>query len=131
MQRFKLCILIWALQRVVLVQDNRGKALQQYSKERSWDAKVLVEESWRADQGFIYFVLPAIMDRIFNKLAPWLFERSMFSLMAKAHMRIAHVRWRKRLDRVMQCTLIGSAVAIALKLLWVGLRKAFKVAFGA
>jgi hypothetical protein len=112
----ELCAVI-ARQPSVYFQDNRAKALKEYSKERSWDAKVLVEESWRADQGFIDFVLPVIIDSIFNKIAPWLFDRSMFQVMRRAEFRIAHVRWRKRLDRVMQFAVIGSVLAVLLKLL--------------
>jgi kynurenine 3-monooxygenase len=113
----------------VCFQDDRAAALKAYSKERSCDAKVLVEESWRADQGFIYFVLPIIMDKLFKKIVPWLFADSMFQLMGRSKLRIAHVRWRKRLDRVMQFTVIGSIIAVLLKLLVVAGRKLGRMIF--
>ena len=90
-----------------------------------------VQESWRADQGFIYFVGPVILDNMFHKLAPWLFEKSMFTVMSRAGFRIAHVRWRKRLDRVMQFTLIGSALAILLKALIVSVKAAARMVLAA
>jgi kynurenine 3-monooxygenase len=100
-----------------MLQDSRAKALQQYTRERSQDAKALVESSHRADQGFIFFVLPVIMDRFFKKLFPWMFEVSLFTLMARSG-RLSHMLWRKRWDRFVQCMIIGSVVAIALNLLY-------------
>lgn len=88
-----------------------------------------VQESWRADQGLLFFVGPVILDNMFHKFAPWLFEKSMFTVMSRAGMRIAHVRWRKRLDRVMQFTLIGSAIAILLKLVVAAVRAVGRMVF--
>jgi len=55
-------------------QDNVEQALQLYSKSRAAQAKALVKISRQLDGGTLSFLVPLILDSIFNKIAPWIFS---------------------------------------------------------
>ena len=61
-------------------------ALPQYSKKRAADAKALVDLSRSFDGGFMTFVLPLIVDSIFNKVAPWLFMPNTIQMLQREGM---------------------------------------------
>ena len=67
----------------------------------------MVEMSKRLDGGFLTFVLPLIIDTICHKKAPWLFSPSTLSSLQNEKLTFSHIQWRKRLDRVLQ----GSVLA--------------------
>ena len=52
--------------------------------------------------GFVGFVLPIILDGIFNKLAPWLFAPNNIRMLQRVDMSFAQVAARKRRDRALQ-----------------------------
>jgi kynurenine 3-monooxygenase len=108
-----------------VMQVDRKRALASFTESSSADARALVQMSHTADQGFVFFVLPIIMDRIFNKLAPWLFAPSTMQLAQRREWPYRRVQRRKRRDRALQimilaaiATAIASACKWALQLLW-------------
>jgi kynurenine 3-monooxygenase len=100
------------------VQGDRKQALREFSKERAVDARALVQVSHNADQGFVFFVLPIILDRIFHRLAPWLFQTSVVRLMQRPDVRYSDAQRRKRIDRALQVGLIGSILSCIFTLFW-------------
>lgn len=54
--------------------DDVGKALQMFSKQRAPQAKALVKISRQLDGGTLSFLVPLILDSIFNKIAPLIFS---------------------------------------------------------
>lgn len=94
--------------------DDVGNALQIYSKSRAADSKALVEISKRLDGGFLTFVLPLIIDSIFNKACPQLFGVNTISMLQNENLSFSQVQWRKRLDRVLQTIAVGT-VMLSLK----------------
>jgi hypothetical protein len=93
------------------VQDSRADALQAFTRQHAEDARALVQASHRADQGFVYFVLPIILDANFHKAAPWLFSPSTMKLMQLRNWRYSQVQRKKRLDRLLQVAIIGSVLS--------------------
>lgn len=85
--------------------------MELYSRERALDAQALVVESHKADQSLWNLVFPLVMDKAFSKLFPGLFRGSMFKSMQLEGVRFNDVRRRKRLDRVVQFSMIGGALA--------------------
>jgi kynurenine 3-monooxygenase len=100
------------------VQEDRRAALESYSRLRFPDARALVQASHRADQGFLFFVLPIIMDMTFYKFAPWLFQTSTFRLMQFGFIRFSAVQFRKRIDRVLQVLVLGALATLVAKVAW-------------
>ena len=83
-------------------------ALPHYSKKRAADAKALVDLSRSFDGGFMTFVLPLIVDSIFNKVAPWLFMPNTIQMLQREEWSFSAIAKRKWLDRFMQGTVIMS-----------------------
>ena len=77
-------------------------ALPEFSRRRAADAKALVEISRGFDGGFLTFVLPLILDGVFNKLAPWLFMPNTIQMMQRPDWSFSRVAYRKRRDRAVQ-----------------------------
>jgi 2-polyprenyl-6-methoxyphenol hydroxylase-like FAD-dependent oxidoreductase len=86
-------------------------ALPKYSKNRAKDAEALVTLSRSFDGGFLTFVLPLIVDSIFNKIAPWLFMPNTIQMLQKEDWSFKDIQRRKWLDRFMQGAVISSALA--------------------
>jgi 2-polyprenyl-6-methoxyphenol hydroxylase-like FAD-dependent oxidoreductase len=91
--------------------DDIPRAIQAFSDTRAPDVKALVHISRRLDGGFFSFVLPLIVDSIFNKLSPSLFKGNIISLLQKEELRFAEVLWIKRRERVLQALVVSSAMA--------------------
>ena len=106
------------LGRAVAAQESRASALQEFSKQHAPDAKALVQTSHTADQGFLFFVLPIILDSIFHKAAPWLFGPSTLRMMQLSHIRYSDVQRKKRIDRVLQVAIISAVAALMARLAW-------------
>jgi len=74
-------------------------------------AKALVELSRSFDGGFMTFVLPLIVDSIFNKIAPWLFMPNTIQMLQREEWSFSAIAKRKWLDRFMQSAVIASFVS--------------------
>ncbi|EKX46622.1 hypothetical protein GUITHDRAFT_70296 [Guillardia theta CCMP2712] len=87
-------------------------ALSQFSSIRAGEAKALVQISRGFDRpglkGFFSFILPIILDGIFNKLAPQVFGQNTISMLQQEGMTFQGVRDRKRRDRVLQVLVLGT-----------------------
>jgi len=97
------------------VEDTIPKALQLFSNRRSGDSEALVKMSRNMDRPgklfFVTFVLPIILDGIFHKIAPKIFGPNMFGMFQRQDIGFKQIQRKKRLDRVVQITIIGSVVA--------------------
>ena len=106
--------------------------LPQYSKNRAADAKALVKISHSFDGGFLTFVLPLILDSVFNRLAPWLFMPNTIQMLQKDDWSFVRTSRRKRFDRTLQitilATLFGGSVRLAIMLVKFLLSKRFFLA---
>jgi len=94
---------------------------QTFTKERASESRTLVQLSRELDRpgklGFITFVLPLILDSIFNKMAPFLFEANTLTLFQREGWTFGGIRRRKRLDRIGQvCVIAGVLVGLGLSL---------------
>ncbi|KAL7540559.1 hypothetical protein ACHAXR_010215 [Thalassiosira sp. AJA248-18] len=104
------------------LSDNLHNAVQEFTKQRAADSRALVTLSRGMDRpgklGTMRFILPLIIDSMFNKIAPKVFAPGMFGMFQKEGIGFGQIQRRKRLDRVMQSMVILSAMS----LLGVGLR---------
>ena len=107
--------------------DNIPNALQIYSNTRARDTKALVQISRRLDGGFLTFVLPLIIDSIFNKICPQVFGRNTISMLQNENMTFSQVQWRKRFDRVLQSTVIGGIIFSFCKVIAVVLKRCLQL----
>lgn len=94
--------------------DNLSDAVRLFSKERAPEAAALVKVSRELDRpgklGFITFILPIILDSIFHKLAPKVFETNNIQMLQRTGYSFCRLQKRKRLDRIMQVPIIGTTV---------------------
>ncbi len=98
------------------------EATQQFSKERAAESRALVEISRELDRpgllGVFTFIMPLVVDSIFNKLAPKLFTPNTIAMLQKSENTFRGIRQRKRLERFGQFAVIASfftGVGIATK----------------
>ena len=96
-----------------LYDDHIIPALEDYSIKRGPEAKNIVQISHRLDQGVLFFILPLILDSILHKTFPRIFSQILASLNNEERT-FTQIRWRKRLDRVMQVGL-GSGILLMVK----------------
>lgn len=97
-----------ALKKAIISQKyDLALAFQQFSQERAKEAKALVSMSQRMDRGFVYFILPLIIDSICHKFAPWLFEKSVVSCMQDESRSFTQILKRKQQDRLLQLTAVS------------------------
>ena len=92
--------------------DDIGKAVALYSKMRAKDAEALVHMSKRLDGGFFVFILPLILDSLFNRALPFLFSTNTISFLQNEKVRFRDIRLKKRIDRVMQFLVIGGTLSL-------------------
>jgi hypothetical protein len=94
--------------------DNLSDAVHLFSKERAPEAVALVKVSRELDRpgklGFITFILPIILDSIFHKLAPKVFEPNNIQMLQRTSYSFCRLQKRKTLDRIMQASIIGTVV---------------------
>ena len=92
--------------------DDLTQAVHKFSKDMAGEAKALVRISRDLDRpgklGFITFILPLILDSIFNKMAPKIFSPNVISMLQKEGVGFRQVARRKRQDRLLQVALIGT-----------------------
>ena len=88
------------------------EAVHEFSKRRAKDSETLVRISRDLDRpgfiGAITFIIPIILDSIFNKINPKLFAPNIISMLQRDDMTFNQVARRKRIDRIAQLTIIGS-----------------------
>jgi kynurenine 3-monooxygenase len=88
------------------------EAVHEFSNRRAKDSETLVRISRDLDRpgviGAITFIIPIILDSIFNKINPKLFAPNIISMLQREDMTFNQVARRKRIDRVAQLTIISS-----------------------
>ena len=88
------------------------KAVHEFSNRRAKDSETLVRISRDLDRpgivGTMTFIIPIILDSIFNKINPKLFAPNIISMLQRDDMTFKQVARRKRIDRLAQLTIIGS-----------------------
>lgn len=91
--------------------DNLSDAVRLFSNARAPEAAALVKISRELDRpgklGFVTFILPIILDSIFHKFAPKLFEANNIQMLQRTGYSFCRLQKRKRLDRIMQAAIIG------------------------
>jgi hypothetical protein len=109
---------------IISSTDSLSDAVHEYSRQRAAEAKALVRISRELDRpgaiGFVTFILPIILDSIFNGLAPNLFAPNIISMLQRPQYTFQEVARRKRLDRLAQVGIITvglTGVATAAKFL--------------
>merc|ERR1711957_1127670 len=87
-------------------------AVQLFSDRRSADSAALVTMSRNMDRPgklfFLCFLAPLILDGIFHKLAPKIFDPNMFAMFQRQDTTFWKIQRKKRLDRVLQILSIGT-----------------------
>jgi len=98
-----------------LLDEHKGdtsKAIRAFSKRRAPESKAMVRLSRELDRpgrlGFITFILPIILDSIFSQIAPKFFAPNVISTMQDPKRTFTQVARRKRQDRLVQLSVIGS-----------------------
>ena len=99
-------------------------ALNDYSRTRAPESKALVTMSKQLDGGFLFFILPLILDSILHKTLPAIFSPNTISSMQNEKKTFVQVARRKALDRLLQLTLFGGIFTGVWKLLLLTLRTA-------
>ena len=97
-----------------LYDDHIIPALEDYSIKRGPEAKNIVQISHRLDQGVLFFILPLILDSILHKTFSRIFSPNTLASLNNEERTFTQIRWRKRLDRVMQVAL-GSGILLIVK----------------
>ena len=103
------------------------RAPPEFTKKRAADSRALVTMSRGMDRpgklGTMRFILPLILDSIFNKFMPSIFGPSMFGMFQRQGLSFRQIQRKKRLDRVLQSVVI----ATVLSSIGMGLRYSTKV----
>jgi kynurenine 3-monooxygenase len=88
--------------------DDVGKALKLFSDARGKEARAMVQISKRLDGGFLTFVLPLLIDNLLHKKLPKIFSANTLSSLQNENATFTQIRFRKRVDRVLQVLLLGT-----------------------
>ena len=88
------------------------KAIQAFSQQRAADSRAMVQLSRELDRpgaiGFVTFILPLILDSIFSRLLPGIFETNIINMMQREMLSFRKVARRKRMDRALQVLVLAS-----------------------
>ena len=88
-----------------------GEVVKEFSHRRAKESEVLVKISRDLDRpgklGFFTFLLPLILDSIFNKIAPKVFAPNIISMLQRDGVDFRGVQRRKNMDRVGQVLVLG------------------------
>lgn len=95
--------------------DDVPKALKDYSRTRAAEARAMVQISHRLDGGFLSFVLPLLVDNFFHAKLPQVFAPNMLAILQNEKLSFSFIQFRKRLDRVMQVSVVGALAVAATK----------------
>jgi kynurenine 3-monooxygenase len=113
--------------------DDLELALAEYSGARAKEAKAMVQMSQRLDgpgiQTLLFFVLPLIVDNVLHKSLPWLFSPNTLSSLQNEKRTFTDIRLRKRIDRIMQFSLLGGSFLVLKEFLRFSLRAALRLSF--
>jgi len=92
--------------------NTMKEATHLFSQQRAAESKALVEISRELDRpgllGVFTFIVPLIVDSIFNKLAPKIFSPNTIAMLQKREMTFRGIRRRKRFERVGQIATLGT-----------------------
>jgi len=92
--------------------NNMAEAVHDFSRRRAKDSETLVRISRDLDRpgfvGAITFIIPIILDSIFNKINPKLFAPNIISMLQRNDLTFNQVARRKRIDRTAQVVFLGS-----------------------
>lgn len=95
-------------------EDDISRAIRTFSRSRAKESKTLVRLSRDLDRpgklGFLTFLGPIILDGIFGNMLPWLFAPNMITMLQRDAITFQQAARRKRLDRIVQVSLIGSTL---------------------
>jgi len=101
---------------ILSVTPDLSEAVEMFTKNRSADSKALVTISRGMDRpgklGTMRFIIPLIVDSIFNKVAPTIFAPGIFGMFQKQGIQFDQIQKRKRLDRLTQSFVILSAMSV-------------------
>jgi len=96
-------------------RNNLVEAVHEFSRTRAPESKALVRISRELDRpgkvGFVTFILPIILDSIFNGLFPKVFMPNVISMLQRQEYTFQQVARRKRLDRLGQVAMIVGGLA--------------------
>ncbi|QDZ17659.1 aromatic-ring hydroxylase-like [Chloropicon primus] len=87
--------------------DGLDKALAAFTEGHKRNVETLVKMSRTFDGGFLFFVLPIILDSIFHKLLPQVFSTNCIRMLQKHNMSFAEAGQIKRRDRALQVSIIA------------------------
>jgi 2-polyprenyl-6-methoxyphenol hydroxylase-like FAD-dependent oxidoreductase len=89
-------------------------AVREFSRRRAPESESLVRISRDLDRpgkiGFVTFILPLILDSIFSKAMPKLFQPNIITMLQKENWTFRQVASRKRLDRLGQLSIIAAGL---------------------
>lgn len=92
--------------------DDWTSAIYSFSKQRTPEMTTLVETSHDLDRpglpGVFFFLIPIILDGIFFKLAPQVFQPNIISLLQNEECTFQGAVRRKQLDRTGQLLILGT-----------------------
>jgi hypothetical protein len=104
------------LKRCIERTSSMKEATHLFSKERAEESKALVQISRKLDRpgllGVFTFIMPLVIDSIFNKLAPRVFSPNTIAMLQKSDNTFCGLRRRKRLERVGQFSTLVSFVTV-------------------
>jgi len=91
-------------------------ALAEFSRTRAKESEILVRISRGFDRpgalGTASFVVPLILDSIFNKLAPSIFGPNTITLLQRDGITFRGALWRKRRDRTLQALVLLTVLGL-------------------
>ena len=94
-----------------IIHRSLTEAVHKFSRQRAKESELLVKISRSLDRpgnmGKITFVVPIILDSIFNKIAPKVFAPNIITMLQREDLTFKQVAFRKRWDRFFQLTIIG------------------------
>jgi len=103
---------VQVLRKSIESTNTMKEATHLFSKERTNDSKALVQISRELDRpgilGVFTFIIPLVIDSIFNKMAPRVFSPNTIAMLQKSENSFCSLRRRKRLERMGQISILGS-----------------------
>lgn len=95
--------------------NNLTQAIWNFSAIRTPDVGTLVQTSRDLDRpgmlGVLYFLIPVILDGIFQKVAPQIFQPNIISLIQNEEYTFQQAVERKQQDRVGQLLIVGGVLS--------------------
>ena len=106
------------LKRSIESTGSLKEATSLFSKKRAAESRALVEISRELDRpgllGVFTFIIPLVVDSIFNKLAPAVFSPNTIAMLQKSENSFRGIRRRKRLERLGQMATV-TAITVGSK----------------